>query len=523
MKDLIKQILKEEVLLLESGIRGINELARRYKKAKIYYHMDLDGVTTAIAMKNYLEQHGIKVVDAELIQYGNKEFAIKKPDASGDVMPVLVDFAHGKPMFAIHTDHHDTQAGVEKDTATSFKHSRSNVETISQSISPKEIFPSDDILLISTVDSADFVKHNITPEMVMNYLFNYNKDESLKRNKMMMGLVVNKLLLAYKSKPGFLDNLVLNSQPSLLSILNNIKKEALEKGYATPEQMTKNQESYIQSRKEKGVETFGNIITQYGFGGASKSGAYDRYTPFKNNPDADFLVTGMPMGMVQASCNPFKKERSLKGVDLGEVKDEVLKNFEPELSKLKITFGDLKRIAELETEYSSVGFTLKDLMAIYSNRPSFRIDGGTNFLDILDDVSDKLYRRLSEKQRALLDRITVSGLDVIKANSGGHKCITNISGINYLYRNKKEQKLDDVPEELLPIATYNGDDPFLTDIKGKLLKWGNLSDKQINAAMNKLGKLGSQSETPKKSFVDLVKEIQNEFVRVLRNKVESNA
>ena len=97
MKQLIRKILKEEVLLLESGIRGIKDLVKRYKKAKIYYHMDLDGVTTAIAMKNYLEQHGIKVVDAELIQYGNKEFAIKKPDASGEVMPVLVDFAHGKP------------------------------------------------------------------------------------------------------------------------------------------------------------------------------------------------------------------------------------------------------------------------------------------------------------------------------------------------------------------------------------------------------------------------------------------
>jgi single-stranded DNA-specific DHH superfamily exonuclease len=77
MKELIRKILKEETLLLESGIRGIKDLARRYKKAKIYYHMDLDGVTTAIAMKNYLEQNGIKVVDAELIQYGAKEFAIK--------------------------------------------------------------------------------------------------------------------------------------------------------------------------------------------------------------------------------------------------------------------------------------------------------------------------------------------------------------------------------------------------------------------------------------------------------------
>jgi len=113
------------ILITESGIRGIVDLAKRYRKAKIYFHQDLDGVTTAIAMKNYLEKYGIEVVDAEVIQYGDKEFAIKKLDAQGDTMPVLVDFAHGKPMFVIHTDHHDTQAGVEQGTATNFKSSRS--------------------------------------------------------------------------------------------------------------------------------------------------------------------------------------------------------------------------------------------------------------------------------------------------------------------------------------------------------------------------------------------------------------
>ena len=127
-------------LITESGIRNIRELSKRYPEAKIYFHQDLDGVTTALGMKSYLEQNGIKVVDAEIIQYGDKEFAIKKLDAEGDVMPVLVDFAHGKPMFIIHTDHHDTQAGVEQGTSTNFKASRSNVETISQTVSPKRYF-----------------------------------------------------------------------------------------------------------------------------------------------------------------------------------------------------------------------------------------------------------------------------------------------------------------------------------------------------------------------------------------------
>jgi len=97
-------------LLTEGGIRNINELSKRYKKAKIYFHMDLDGVTTALAMKKYLEDNGIKVVESEVIQYGDKEFSVRKADAHGEIMPVLVDFAHGKPMFIVHTDHHDRQS-----------------------------------------------------------------------------------------------------------------------------------------------------------------------------------------------------------------------------------------------------------------------------------------------------------------------------------------------------------------------------------------------------------------------------
>ena len=50
-------LILNKTLLLESGLRNIRELSNRYKKAKIYFHQDLDGVTTALAMKNYLENN----------------------------------------------------------------------------------------------------------------------------------------------------------------------------------------------------------------------------------------------------------------------------------------------------------------------------------------------------------------------------------------------------------------------------------------------------------------------------------
>ena len=35
---------KLKKIILESGLRDINALSNRYKKAKIYFHQDLDGV-----------------------------------------------------------------------------------------------------------------------------------------------------------------------------------------------------------------------------------------------------------------------------------------------------------------------------------------------------------------------------------------------------------------------------------------------------------------------------------------------
>jgi hypothetical protein len=427
-------------IITESGLRDIKALAKRYPKAKIYFHQDLDGVATAVAMKKYLENNGIKVTDSEIIQYGDKEFAVKKLDANGDTMPVLVDFAHGKPMFVIHTDHHDRQAGAEETGATSFRPSRSNVETISQIVSPKDIFPETDLRLISTVDSADYAKYDITPEQVINYLFKLDTDSDIRKNKFAMGLVLNKLLLAFKNKPGFLENLVMNSEPSLYSILNQIKKEMEQRRLPNPEQLQKNAKQYMDTMKNSpNVKLVGNIIVQYGGGSMFNPGSYDRYTPFKNNPEADFLVIAWPLGLLQASCNPFKKDRELKGVNLGEIAQEVLSKHEAKMKTTIIPLSTVKWISEGNAGPESVGFTFKDFKAIYGDKFTSSEDG-KEFLNKLESLMDKPTSSLSEAEFSLLDKFGVNAWDLIQANSGGHKCITNISGINYLARSKRPPK-----------------------------------------------------------------------------------
>jgi hypothetical protein len=390
-------------------------------------------------MKHYLENNGIKVVDAEVIQYGDREFAIKKTDATGDVMPVLVDFAHGKPMFIIHTDHHDRQAGAEDTKTKSFRASKSNVETISQVISPKDIFTQEDILLISMVDSAGFAKNEVSIDEVINYLFELDKNKSLQQNKTALGLVTNKLLLAFKNKPNFLETIVLEAQPSLMSILNVIKRIMKDKGYTSPSELQKNKEEYIsQMKSHPNVKVEDNIIVQYGGGKMTTPGSYDRYTPFKNNPEADFLVIAWPLGLVQASCNPFKEDRSLKDINLGEIADEVLSKWEPKLKDMKVSLSTIKWISESAKDFSSesVGFTFKDFAAIYGQNFTTMEDGREKLTEI-GKLMEKPFSQLSEEEKTLLDDISVSGWEIIKANSGGHKKITNISGLNYLGRGKR--------------------------------------------------------------------------------------
>lgn len=65
------------------------------------------------------------------------------------------------------------------------------------------------------------------------------------------------------------------------------------------------------------------------------------------------------MGMVQGSCNPYKKERALKGVDLGEIKNEVLEKFRPELEKQRVNFKHWKEFPKWTLKKDQLGLHSK--------------------------------------------------------------------------------------------------------------------------------------------------------------------
>jgi hypothetical protein len=216
----------------------------------------------------------------------------------------------------------------------------------------------------------------------------------------------------------------------------------VEKGYAKPEQLEMNKDEYVKSMQTNpNVKVLGNIIVQYGGGSMFKPGSYDRYTPFKNNPDADFIVIAWPLGLVQASCNPFKSERQLKGVNLGEIAQEVLSKWESQLKEREIPLSTIKWISESSKDFNpeSTGFTFKDFIALYGKEFKNREDGRKDLIHI-GQMMEKPFSELSEEDKQMLDGINVNAWDFIQANSGGHKCITNISGLNFMGRNTRPPK-----------------------------------------------------------------------------------
>jgi hypothetical protein len=65
------------------------------------------------------------------------------------------------------------------------------------------------------------------------------------------------------------------------------------------------------------------------------------------------------------------------------------------------------------------------------------MENGEEVLDHIQEMMEIPFTELPEEHKEMLDKIGVNAWDLIQANSGGHKCITNISGLNYLGRGKR--------------------------------------------------------------------------------------
>jgi len=519
----------------EVGIRNLKSIVKGYKNCEIWFHKDLDGVCSALAFKYFFKTYyNLNVIDCHIIQYGGQEFAVKSGDP--DTLKILCDFAHGKPMFNIQSDHHDKQVGADSTQAKYFKPARSNVETISGEISYNDAFTPQDVEMIKTIDSANFLKFDIKPEDVQNSIFKFERNLSGEKNRFMMGFVVNRLLLAYKNKRinckslngkidhinrNFLECLVLDSNPSLHSIFNNIKhyihsaktKDKLGR-LASPQDLMKNLLGYIERMKNykfvevgegdvqeydpenwkhrsaisygskipKGIhfDPESKIISQYGGGNMFNPGSYDRYVPFKNFPEANFICIVWPMGLIQVSCNPFK-EKKLKDINLGEISKEVISSHLDKFQNIHIPLEGIKRELEYSqdwkkmskeegTGYMGVGFRSSDLEAFYSDCIYEEKNGELVKIEINDEIKkymDLTYEKMDGSQRSFLEKYKIPLIELITRNSGGHPSITNIQGFSFMkYDRKSTKKLYETDKYTDVMRKFARD--FINNLKDKV-------------------------------------------------------
>jgi len=94
----------------------------------------------------------------------------------------------------------------------------------------------------------------------------------------------------------------------------------------------------------------------------------------------------------------------------------------------------------------------------------------------IKSIMDKPFSELTEEEKQTLDKVGVNTWDFIQSNSGGHKCITNISGLNYLGR-----------------KTRPSEDPYRYD-----------------------------PDRPDVPYIKFMKQLGNKFVEILKQKINAD-
>jgi hypothetical protein len=206
--------------------------------------------------------------------------------------------------------------------------------------------------------------------------------------------------------------------------------------------------------KEINFDSTNKILRQFDIGETFKTGSYDRYVPFRNFPETEWLCTIFKMGLIQVSGNPFNDKKI--NIHLGNITKELLTKWKKELESFRISISSIKRINESESyklkkKYSNfqpVGFKFNDLLTFYKEDIWYQPNRKTgdlktvNKLDLTNDTNsdvvyikktmDKLYDTWSFEERQDMSNYKITGLAILEVMSGGHASITNIHGINYL-------------------------------------------------------------------------------------------
>lgn len=154
------------------------------KKVMIYTHDDLDGVYSAIVMKNYLESKGFEIVGYGIVNY---QEAWTTTQINTKYINIALDFAEDHEDIDIYIDHHGTfEEGENRDKASIKTATGSAYEGICLQLG----IPVDQNILsvIDMVDSAKYDDYNVDIEGILTF------DLKKFKNKLEFAASFNQLL-----------------------------------------------------------------------------------------------------------------------------------------------------------------------------------------------------------------------------------------------------------------------------------------------------------------------------------------
>lgn len=155
------------------------------KNVMIYFHDDLDGIYSAIAVKNYLEQNEFEIEGYGIVNYQEGWSRIKLNDK---YINIALDYAENVEGIDIYIDHHGSF--TENDEQVENPAIKTKTGSAYEGIMDQLGLPVDSMILdtIDMVDSAKYDEYDIDIKGILEF------DISKKKNKLDFAAAFNQLL-----------------------------------------------------------------------------------------------------------------------------------------------------------------------------------------------------------------------------------------------------------------------------------------------------------------------------------------
>lgn len=554
----LREVSKE--LLLESGIR----IPKGTRAVRVLFHVDLDGLMSAIITKEQLIKQGIPKNNITFsgVQYGDPDAEmLKKQNVSKGQMLAVVDFGKvspdGKqPDFA--SDHHELEGDMVKGKSGSIGKTefKSDFEHLATSHA-QGLADSQTIKHMSMVDSASFTN-------IQDVIENTKKFKEKGRFERLANLTNTLVVQLLKSNKEGAYALIREAKPSMANVynlalkhtkMNNNVKEVLENlASKNPDwdridsirnelpSEYKKQTSLDNKGKIKNLNTVEQWQTK-----AQKdlARALTGYMTKKEKEKLDELESKIKnTSTPEEQRNAIKKlreflrvtvyqndketyEKITKQMDEIRSKDD-LDSITKEISKLKSKEGTFhavnNQVMRQDAAFSTMkkGYPSRYLGSAISDKEGKRWPFLIKRFDSLIQISanpdvkekDKEKIDLVEDMKKILDTVKSRmgrkfpdwSFDLVKKESGGHKTITNISALGTvgLMPKKDRERL----KELQSIERR------IKDLKSSRKRMEDLTPEKHK----ELKKLMAKRRDASKDKTEVMDEIEKEFYKLLREK-----